>query len=81
MPPAELRDDPELQYISNEHGDLTGVLVPIAVWREISAELETRHLLGSDAMRQRLLDAMARSGGLPFEEVIAQLKIDETTDS
>jgi hypothetical protein len=66
----------ELQYISDEHGDLTGVLVPIALWREMRSELETQHLLKSDTMRRRLLDAMARSGGMPFEEVIATLNID-----
>jgi hypothetical protein len=66
----------ELQYITDEHGRPTGVVVPIDVWREISSELETQHLLKSDAMRRRLLDAMARSGGMPFDEVIATINAD-----
>jgi hypothetical protein len=71
----------ELQYITDEHGHTTGVVVPIDLWREINSELETQHLLKSDTMRRRLLEAMARSGGMPFEEAITQLKIDESTDS
>lgn len=52
----------DLLYLSNERGDVTGVVVPIDVWREISEEIETRHLLKSEAMRRRLLGAMARTG-------------------
>ncbi|HWE38730.1 MAG TPA: hypothetical protein VG406_19435, partial [Isosphaeraceae bacterium] len=57
----------DLLYLSNERGDVTGVVVPIDIWREISAELETHHLLKSEAMRRRLLGAMARTGGVPFD--------------
>jgi hypothetical protein len=69
---------PEVLYLSNEQGDVTGVVVPIDVWREISAELETHHLLKSEAMRRRLLGAMARVGGVTLDEVTAQLGFDES---
>lgn len=67
----------ELQYLSDERGELMGVVVPIAVWREISAELETQHLLRSDAMKRRLLEAMGRDEPIPFAEVLDRLGIDE----
>ncbi|MEZ4701219.1 MAG: hypothetical protein R2834_12855 [Rhodothermales bacterium] len=63
----------DVQYISDEHGDLKGVILPIALWREILAEIETHHLLKSDAMRKRLLEARERQEGVPFETVLVQL--------
>ena len=35
----------ELQIVSNENGEPTGVIVPIELWREIEAERETAYLL------------------------------------
>lgn len=71
-------DPSGLQYLSDEHGDLTGVVVPIDVWREIRAELETHHLLKSETMRRRLQEATVRSGGLALDEVVDRLGIDHT---
>lgn len=31
---------PEIQYISDESGEPTAVIVPISLWREIEAERE-----------------------------------------
>jgi hypothetical protein len=66
-----------LQYLADERGDITAVVVPIATWREISAELETQHLLGSSAMRERLLAALGREGGYTLGEVLDHLGISE----
>ena len=33
-----------VQYVSDEQGKVTGVIVPIAVWEEIASELETSYL-------------------------------------
>jgi hypothetical protein len=33
--------DAEIQYISNERGEPTAVIVPISLWREIESERET----------------------------------------
>ena len=56
----------EIQYVSDEEGKPTAVLVPIDLWREIAAEKETAYLMSSDAMRRRLLEghasAQARQG-------------------
>jgi hypothetical protein len=68
----------DLLYLSNAQGDVTGVVVSIEIWREISAELETHHLLKSEAMRRRLLGAMTRAGGVPFDEAMDRLGLDET---
>ena len=65
----------QLQYISDENGDLKGVIVPIELWRELVSELETSYLLKSEKMRQRLLEARDRNEGVPLEEVLEKLAI------
>ena len=64
-----------LQYISDDTGNLTGVLVPIELWNEISSELETSYLLKSQNMKQRLLKAKKRSEGVSLEEALEKLGI------
>ena len=65
----------EIQYVSDGEGNPVGVLVPIDLWREIESERETAYLLGSEAMRQRLLDARSRTEGISLEEARAQVGI------
>ncbi len=65
----------DLQIVSNEAGEPTAVIVPIELWREISSERETAHLLKSETMRKRLLDAMNRKGGLSLEAVVEKLGV------
>jgi hypothetical protein len=65
----------ELQYISDASGRTVSVIVPIEVWREIESEQETAYLLKSPAMKQRLLEAKNRTGGLSGEETRAKLGI------
>lgn len=64
-----------IQYISDENGNLTGVIVPIGIWREIQSELETAYLLKSDAMKKRLMEAKVRTEGISFEDVQWKLGI------
>ena len=59
--------------MSNEAGEPTAVIVPIALWREIALECETAHLLKSEAMRQRLLAALERGSDIPLNEAVAKL--------
>ncbi len=65
----------EIQYVSDQEGNLTGVFVPIALWQDLEAELETRYLLQSSAMRERLLEARARDGGVPLEETLEKFGV------
>lgn len=65
----------ELQYISDDKGETTAVIVPIALWREIESEQETAYLLRSEAMKRRLLEAKERQEGLPLESVAQKLGI------
>ncbi|MFN8499345.1 MAG: prevent-host-death protein [Anaerolineae bacterium] len=65
----------QVQYISDETGQIQGVIVPIELWREILSERETGYLLKSDAMRRRLLAAIERRDGIPFEDALAKLGI------
>lgn len=64
-----------VQIVSNESGEPTAVIVPIELWREIESERETAYLLQSEAMKQRLLDAKERQGGLSIEAVVEKLTI------
>ena len=41
-----------IQYISDENNKITGVIVPIDLWREIQSEKETAHLLKSEMMNK-----------------------------
>lgn len=54
-----------IQYVSDADGNLTGVIVPIDLWREILAEKETAYLLQSEAMWRRLLKARRRKEETP----------------
>ncbi len=65
----------EIQYISDESGNPTAVIVPIELWREIESEKETAYLLKSEEMKRRLREAKDRQTGIPFEEAIEKLGI------
>ena len=66
---------PEIQYVSDETGNPTAVIVPIELWREIESEKETAYLLKSENMKRRLLEAKDRESGVPLEEVREKLGI------
>lgn len=65
----------DIQIVSNEDGEPTAVIVPIELWREIASERETAYLLKSEKMKARLLAAMQRKDGIPFETTIEKLGI------
>jgi PHD/YefM family antitoxin component YafN of YafNO toxin-antitoxin module len=62
-----------IQYVTDENGTPTSVIVPIDLWREIESERETAYLLKSDAMRRRLMEARSREDGIPLEDAIEKL--------
>ena len=66
---------PEIQFVSNENGEPTAVIVPIELWREIESERETAYLLRSETMKARLLAAKQRGEGIPLEVAIEKLGI------
>ena len=65
----------DIQYVSNESGEPTAVIVPISLWREIESERETAYLLKSETMRRRLLEAKARQSGISLEDAVEKLGI------
>ena len=65
----------DIQYISDESGETTAVIVPIGLWREIESERETAYLLKSETMKRRLLEAKDRREGIPLEVAVAKLGI------
>ena len=72
LPMSSLTD---IQYISDAGGKSVGVIVPIELWQEIASERETAYLLRSETMKRRLLEAKARTGGVPLEDARAKLGI------
>lgn len=65
----------QIQYVSDANGKPVGVLVPIALWREIESERETAYLLKSEAMKARLLEAKKRKFGTPLRDVRTKLGV------
>lgn len=65
----------EIQYVSDESGQPTAVIVPIELWREIESEKETAYLLKSENMKRRLLEAKERQTGITIEEAREKLGI------
>jgi PHD/YefM family antitoxin component YafN of YafNO toxin-antitoxin module len=65
----------QVQYIVDEQGEAVSVIIPIELWRELVSERETAYLLQSDTMRQRLLEAKERRGGITLEDARAKLGI------
>ena len=65
----------DIQYVSNEGGEPTAVIVPISLWREIESERETAYLLKSEAMKRRLLQAKQRQQGLSLDQAVQKLGI------
>ena len=64
-----------IQYVSNESGEPTAVIVPISLWRDIESERETAHLLKSETMKRRILEAKERQQGLSLDEAVEKLGI------
>jgi len=64
-----------IQYVSNEGGEPTAVIVPISLWREIESERETAYLLKSEAMKRRLLQAKQRRQGFSLDQAVEKLWI------
>ena len=65
----------EVQYVSDANGNPLSVIVPIELWREIESERETAHLLKSETMKRRLLEAKDRQQGISLEEAREKLGI------
>lgn len=65
----------EIQYITDDSKKITGVIVPIELWKEIESERETAYLLKSENMKKRILEAKNRKEGIPFDEVCEKLGI------
>jgi antitoxin YefM len=63
----------DIQIVSNDAGEATAVIVPIALWKEIASERETAYLLKSETMRQRLQAALGRQSGVPFQDAASKL--------
>jgi hypothetical protein len=52
----------DVQYISDEQNNITGVIVPIDLWHQLLSETETAYLLKSEVMKERLLRATTKKG-------------------
>jgi PHD/YefM family antitoxin component YafN of YafNO toxin-antitoxin module len=70
---TEIVPEPDIQIVSNEAGEATAVIVPMALWKEIASERETAYLLKSETMRKRLQAARQRQSGVPLDDAVAKL--------
>jgi antitoxin YefM len=68
-------DMTEVQYVSDAEGNHTGVIVPSELWRELASERETAHLLQSETLKRRLLEAKERNEGISLEDAREKLGI------
>jgi hypothetical protein len=65
----------QVQYISDENKNVTGVIVPIDLWKEIQSEKEIAYLFKSETMKRRLLEAKNRREGIPFDKACKKLGV------
>jgi PHD/YefM family antitoxin component YafN of YafNO toxin-antitoxin module len=65
----------QIQYISDENNKVTGVIIPIELWRELQSEKETAYLLKSETMKKRLMKAKKRKEGIPFDEACEKFAV------
>ena len=65
----------DIQFVTNDKGEETAVIIPIDLWREIEAERETGYLLSSPTMRQRLTEALGRTDGISLGNALEKLGI------
>lgn len=65
----------QIQYISDERNNVTGVIVPIDLWQELQSEKETAYLLKSRTMKKRLLEAKNRKENIPFDSACKKLGV------
>ena len=65
----------QIQYVSDDQNTITAVIVPIDIWRKLTAENETKYLLKSDTMKERLLEARNRKEGIPFDDACKKIGI------
>ena len=63
----------EIQIVSNEAGEPTAVIVPIALWKEIASERETAYLLTSETMKRRLEASLQRRSGTALDDAVSKL--------
>lgn len=67
----------QIQYISDDQNNVTGVIVPIDLWKEIESEKETAYLLKSETMKKRLIEAKFRKEGTsPLTKPVRSLEFD-----
>ena len=65
----------DIQIVSNEAGEPTAVIVPIAIWKEIASERETAYLLKSETMKRRLQASLERRNGVSLDDTVAKLDL------
>lgn len=65
----------ELQYISNNSGEISGVVLPIEFWNKINCEDETEYLLQSDENKRRLFESLTRDESITKEEAYARIGV------
>lgn len=63
-----------VRYVSDDRGDITDVIIPIDLWRTIAIDQDqTKYLLFSKVMKNRLLGSIRRNESFSLEEARARV--------
>ncbi|MBM2814859.1 MAG: hypothetical protein HW421_1621 [Ignavibacteria bacterium] len=63
------------QYLTDTNGKPVAVVLPIQFWNSVFPQDETKYLMKSKRMKQRLIEALNRTDGFSIEEVREKLGI------
>ncbi len=62
-----------VRYVSDDNGEITDVIVPIALWKQLEiGQDETEYLLSSEPMKKRLLESIIRNENISLEDARAR---------
>jgi PHD/YefM family antitoxin component YafN of YafNO toxin-antitoxin module len=63
----------DIQYISNNNGEISGVVLPIDFWNKINCTDETEYLLQNKVNKKRLIESLNRDEEVSKDEAYERL--------
>src|SRR5690625_580387 len=66
----------ELQFLSDHEGSVQSVVVPIDLWHQLNARVETFYISQNPVWYARIREAMTRGTGIAFDESLRQIEYD-----
>ncbi len=66
----------ELQFLSDHEGSVQSGVVPIDLWHQLNARVETFYISQNPVWYARIREAMTRGTGISFDESLRQIEYD-----